>query len=77
MSTTTNGAHVEVVIADPLYIPPDPCHTSGRAFPSPLVRELLRSLGVTTCPDCHRYTGMAERVERPLRRKGTGWRERP
>ena len=53
----------------------EPCHKSGRAFPNPIIREILRSLGVQTCPDCHRFTGMAQRVERPLRRKGTGWRE--
>ena len=61
---------------DPLTVIPDePCHTTGRAFPQPILRQLLRSMGVLT--DCHRFTGMAPRQERNLRPKGTGWRERP
>ena len=82
--TTSNGAHVAVTLStDPLTVlqddPPAPlqCHTTGRAFPQPILRQLLRSMGVTTCPDCHRFTGMAPRQERNLRPKGTGWRERP
>lgn len=80
MSTTTDGAHVEVTVrmGDPLTVTnesPD-CH-SGRAFPNPIVRQMLRALGCTTCPDCYRFTGMAPRQERPMRRKGTGWREVP
>ena len=86
--TTTNGAHVKVTVrrmddrvfetVDDLIAHLDePCHTTGRRFASPIVREMLRSFGVQTCPDCHRFTGMAPRQERPLRRKGSGWRERP
>ena len=77
--TTSNGVHVAVILStDPLTVIPDePCHTTGRAFPNPLVRELLQAFGVTTCQTCHRFTGMAERTERPMRRKGSGWRERP
>jgi len=85
--TTTNGAHVKVTVRmdDRIFETVDdlidylgePCHTSGRVFPQAIVREILRSLGVQTCPDCFRFTGMAQRTERPLRRKGSGWRERP
>lgn len=75
--TGTNGAHVEVTVrmGDPLTVTNEPCHDHGRVFPQPIVRELLRSFGVKTCPHCHRFTGMAPRTERPMRRKGTGWRE--
>lgn len=78
MTTHSNGEKVRVITSwtDPLTVIPDePCH-EGREFASPIVRELLRAFGVKTCPDCHRFAGMAPRVERPLRRKGTGWRER-
>ena len=27
-------------------------HPAGRAFPDPLVREMLRACGIVTCPDC-------------------------
>jgi hypothetical protein len=27
-------------------------HPIGRAFPDPLVREMLRAFGIVTCPDC-------------------------
>ena len=78
MTTTSTGAHVAVILStDPLTVIPDePCHTTGRAFASPIVREMLQAVGVLTCPDCHRFTGMAPRQERNLRPKGSGWRER-
>ena len=28
-------------------------HAPGRPFHNPLVREMLRALGVVTCPTCH------------------------
>ena len=69
--TTSNGVHVAVILStDPLTVIPDePCHTTGRLFPNPLVREMLRTFGVRTCPDCHRFIGIASRPSR--------WRERP
>ena len=78
--TTSNGVHVAVILStDPLTVIPDDiteCHTTGRRFASPIVREMLQAMGVRTCPDCHRFTGMAPRTERNLRPKGSGWRER-
>ena len=28
-------------------------HARGRPVPDPVVRQVLRALGVVTCPDCH------------------------
>lgn len=28
-------------------------HPTGRAFPNPIVRQMLRALGVVTCPRCY------------------------
>ena len=38
-------------------------HPAGRAFPDPLVREMLRAFGIVTCPDC----GQALRILGPRR----------
>lgn len=59
--TGSNGAHVEVTvrIGDPLTVTNEACHPYGRYFASPLVRDMLRALGVRTCGDCHRVTGLA------------------
>ena len=40
-------------------------HPIGRAFPDPLVREMLRAFGIVTCPDC----GQALRILGPRRRR--------
>jgi len=32
--------------------PTECSHAPGRAFPNPLVREMLRAFGILTCPDC-------------------------
>ena len=62
---------------DPLTVIPDaPCHTTGRLFRNPLVREMLRAFGIRICSACDRFVGVAERQERNLRPKGSGWRER-
>ena len=76
--TTSNGVHVAVILStDPLTVIPDePCHTTGRLFPNPLVREMLRAFGIRICSACDRFVGVAERQERNLRPKGSGWRER-
>ncbi len=34
-------------------------HARNRMFPDPVVREMLRALGVTTCPRCHRALAIA------------------
>lgn len=70
MTTHTSGEKVKVIAtwADPLTaLPDEPCH-EGRLVASPIVRELLAAFGVKTCPDCHRYVGIAGRSrsrERP------------
>jgi hypothetical protein len=38
-------------------------HPTGRAFPDPLVREMLRAFGIVTCSDC----GQALRILGPRR----------
>lgn len=40
---------------------PADCHPGGKTFPSPVVREMLRALGVTVCEKCHRVTRIATR----------------
>ena len=68
MSTTTDGAHVEVTVrlGDPLTVTNEPCHTS-RVIESSMVRQMMRAFGVRCCPECHAVTSVATR---------RGWRER-
>ena len=33
-------------------------HGVGRVIPSPIVREMLRALGVETCPRCNQVTAI-------------------
>ena len=34
-------------------------HASGKVFPDPLIRQMLRALGVVTCPRCFRALRIA------------------
>lgn len=36
----------------------DCAHGPGRTIPDQLVREMLRALGVVTCPRCHQVTAI-------------------
>jgi hypothetical protein len=53
----------------------DPACHQGRLISNPLAREMANTLGVVTCPDCHRTVALKGRHGTILRPLGAGWRE--